>query len=69
MPIVLADYANWAALGGAALAGWGAGLFPTLEEGVIRLQPPVRRLAPNEALAEHYTERYAAYRRLAEAMR
>ncbi len=67
--IVLADYANWAALGGAALAGWGAGLFSTLEEGITRLQPPVRRLAPDEALAELYAERYAAYRRLAEITR
>lgn len=55
----------WAALGAAALAGWGAGLFSTLEEGVARLQPPVRRLAPNQALAGLYAERYAAYRRLA----
>jgi len=64
-PIVLADYANWAALGGAALAGWGAGIFPTLEDALARLQPPVRRLAPNGALAELYAERFAAYRRLA----
>jgi xylulokinase len=68
-PIVLADYANWAALGGAALAGWGAGLFPTLEDGIARLQPPVRRLAPNPSLAELYTARYAAYRRLANVAR
>lgn len=68
VPIVLADYANWAALGGAALAGWGAGLFPTLEEGVVRLQPPVRRLAPNPAHNALYTEHYAAYRRLAAAL-
>ena len=65
VPIVLADYANWAALGGAALAGWGAGLFPTLEEGIARLQPLVRRLTPNATLAELYAERYAGYRRLA----
>lgn len=57
----------WATLGAAALAGWGAGLFPTLEEGVACLQPPVRRLEPNGALAELYAERYAAYRRLATA--
>ncbi len=68
VPIVLADYANWAALGGAALAGWGAGAFPTLEAGVARLQPPIRRLAPNDALADRYAERYAAYRRLTSAM-
>lgn len=67
-PIVLADYANWAALGAAALAGWGAGVFPTLEDALARLQPPVRRLTPNAALADLYAERYAAYRRLAEAI-
>ena len=49
-PIGVADYANWAALGGAALAGWGVGVFPTLEEGIARLQPPVRRLQPDAAL-------------------
>ena len=69
VPIVLADYANWAALGGAALAGWGAGLFPTLEAGIARLQPPVRRLQPDAALGELYSERYAAYRRLAAALK
>jgi xylulokinase len=65
VPIVLADYANWAALGGAALAGWGAGVFPTLADALARLQPPVRRLTPNSALAALYAERFAAYRRLA----
>ena len=69
VPIVLADYANWAALGGAALAGWGAGLFPTLEAGIARLQPPVRRLQPDAALGELYSERYTAYRRLAAALK
>jgi xylulokinase len=69
VPIVLADYANWAALGGAALAGWGAGLFPTLEEGIARLQPLVRRLTPNATLAELYAARYAGYRRLANVTR
>jgi xylulokinase len=68
VPIVLADYANWAALGGAALAGWGAGAFPTLEGGIARLQPPVRRLQPDAMLEELYSERYAAYRRLAAAL-
>ncbi|MGQ9490932.1 MAG: xylulokinase [Anaerolineae bacterium] len=74
VPIVVPEGAEegrpsppWAALGAAALAGWGAGLFSTLEEGVARLQPPVRRLASNQALAGLYAERYAAYRRLAAA--
>jgi sugar (pentulose or hexulose) kinase len=68
VPIVLADYANWAALGGAALAGWGAGAFPTLAEGIARLQPPVRRLQPDATLRKLYSDRYAAYRRLAAAL-
>lgn len=75
VPIVLAGYADdrrfdvpWAALGAAALAGWGAGVFPTLEDALARLQPPVRCLTPNEALADLYAERFAAYRRLAEAV-
>lgn len=64
-PIVLADYANWAALGAAALAGWGIGAFATLEAGIARLQPPARRLTPNASLASLYAGRYAAYQRLA----
>jgi xylulokinase len=67
-PIVLADYANWAALGGAALAGWGADVFPSLEAALERLQPPVRRVEPRAALREMYAERYATYRRLAAAV-
>ena len=67
-PIVLADYANWAALGGAALAGWGAGVFPSLDEALVRLQPPVRRVQPNDELAKLYADRYGAYRRLASAV-
>jgi xylulokinase len=68
VPIVLADYANWAALGGAALAGWGVGAFQTLEEAVRRLQPPIRRLAPDASLASLYRSRYEAYRRVATAL-
>jgi xylulokinase len=66
-PIVLASYTNWASVGAAALAGWGAGAYPTLEEGIARLQPQVRRLAPNPALGLLYAERYAAYQRVAAA--
>jgi sugar (pentulose or hexulose) kinase len=68
VPIVLADYANWAALGGAALAGWGAGVFPSLEDALARLQPPVRRVEPVAGRQEMYAERYAAYRRVARAL-
>ena len=64
--IILADYPSWAALGAAALAGWGVGAFPTLAEAVARLQPPVRRLQPNPALAEIYNTAFQRYQALAQ---
>ena len=67
-PIVLADYANWAALGAAALAGWGVGAFPTLEAGIARLQPPVRRLPPDPTRAGVYAGGFAAYKQSALAL-
>jgi sugar (pentulose or hexulose) kinase len=62
--VVLAGEADWAALGGAMLAGWGAGAFATLEEAIARLQPPVARVSPNPALASLYDERLRAYQRV-----
>ncbi len=53
VPIVLADYPSWAALGAAVLAGWGVGAFATLAEGVERLRPPVRRLEPDRLSGTH----------------
>jgi len=68
VPIVLADYANWAALGAAILAGWGGGAYPTLEAGIALFQPPVRRLAPDRSLAALYADRFAVYQRVARAL-
>jgi len=64
VPIVLADYPSWAALGAAALAGWGVGAFSTLTDAVSRLQPPVRRLPPDPALTPTYDALFAHYRHL-----
>ncbi len=68
VPVVLAGEADWAALGAAMLAAWGAGLFATLDEAISRLQPPVERLSPNPALSELYAERLEAYRRVSRAL-
>lgn len=68
VPIVIAGEADWAALGGAVLAGWGARAFPTLEAAIARLQPAVARVTPNPALAGLYTERLAEYQHLARAV-
>lgn len=68
VPIVLADYPSWAALGAAALAGWGVGAFPTLAAAVARLRPPVRRLEPDCALAPTYGAVFGRYRTLAQRL-
>ncbi len=65
VPIVLARYPNWAALGAAILAGWGVGVYPSLEEGIERLQPPVQRIVPDPSLARLYGDRLALYQRTA----
>ena len=64
IPIILAAYPSWAALGAAALAGWGVGAFPSLEDAVTRLQPPVRRLDPNPKLTKIYDDIFERYQNL-----
>lgn len=66
--IVLADYPSWAALGAAALAGWGAGSFPSLAAAVARLRPPTRHLEPNPAHVNLYHSAFAHYRTLSRAL-
>lgn len=65
VPIVLADYPSWAALGAASLAGWGVRAFPTLAAAVARLRPPVRRLEPDSDQAGIYHTAFNHYRGLA----
>ena len=68
MPIRIASEVDWAALGAAVLAGWGAGAFPSLEEGIARVQPPARQLEPDPSRAEFYAARLAVYQRLSRAV-
>lgn len=68
VPIVLADYPSWAALGAAVLAGYGVGVFSSLAEGVARLQPPVRRLTPNRELASRYHVVFRRYKKFTQVL-
>ena len=68
IPLQVASYADWAALGGAALAGWGIGAFKTLENGIAALQPPLQRLEPNPDLVNFYNQRLAVYQNLSRAI-
>lgn len=58
----LPQYKHWPALGAAILAGVGAGVFATMEEGQSRFQKPAQAVLPDQKLAPLYQERFAAYR-------
>lgn len=68
IPLTIAGDTDWAAVGAAALAGWGVGAFATLEEGINHLQPAVTQLLPNPALTDLYAQRLADYKRLSRAI-
>ena len=61
VPVTLAKYAGWPALGAAILAGVGAGVFD-VETGVARFKRAGRQLVPDVSLRALYAERFAAYR-------
>ena len=65
VPIAVASYPSWAALGAAILAGWGAGAYPSIEAGTAALQPPVRRVEPQGQLAPLYDRQFRVYQRVA----
>lgn len=64
VPLILTEYAHWSALGAAILAGWGAGLFDSVEAGQTRLQKPVKSLPPDDTHRAVYDERFATYQQL-----
>ena len=68
IPLQVAGYADWAALGGAILAGWGIGAYPSLQDGVTHLQPHLQRLEPNPDLTNNYAERLGAYQQSSRAL-
>jgi xylulokinase len=68
IPLQVASYADWAALGAAVLAGSGIGAFSSLDEGIAHLQPPMQRLEPNPTLRDFYTGRLSAYQNASRAV-
>jgi xylulokinase len=68
IPLQVAGYADWAALGGAILAGWGIGAYSSLQDGVTHLQPHLQRLEPNPDLTDIYAERLGTYQQSSRAL-
>ena len=53
----------------AVLAGWGIGVYPSLQEGIMHLQPHLQRLEPNPDLTDNYSQRLAAYQRVSRVLK
>lgn len=68
VPLQVAGYADWAALGSAILAGWGIGAYPSIQEGVRHLQPPMQHLEPNPDLTDIYTKHLGRYQYISRAI-
>ncbi|MCA2002485.1 MAG: hypothetical protein LDL51_11525 [Chloroflexi bacterium] len=64
IPICLPDYDTWPALGAAILAGYGAGVFASLEQGLRKFQKPQKVIQPQADMAEVYQNAFQDYRRL-----
>jgi xylulokinase len=69
VPLQVAGYADWAALGGAILAGWGIGAYPTLDAGIELLQPKLQRLEPNTMLTGMYEQNLGSYQQISRAIK
>jgi L-xylulokinase len=68
VPIDVAEAEETGALGAALGAGVGVGIFDTYERAVSRMTRAHRRFEPTAAMTSHYDQRYATYRRLADAL-
>jgi xylulokinase len=68
IPLHVATYADWAALGAAILAGWGIGSYASLQDGIAHLQPRLQRLEPNLKMTDLYDQLLHKYQRLSRAL-
>jgi L-xylulokinase len=68
LPVSVAASQETGALGAAIVAGTGVGLFTDFTQGASAMVRIDRHYRPGEALAAHYSRRYALYRDITEAM-
>ncbi len=68
VPVQVAGDVDWAALGAAALAGWGVGAFPDLDAAIAKLQPEHRCVEPDTGLTERYAVLLAQYQKISRAV-
>ena len=64
VPLAVSRYPHWPALGAAILAGFGAGLFDSVEAGQLTLAQPVDLIAPNADRHAAYSRQFEQYRQV-----
>jgi xylulokinase len=64
LSISLPQYGQWPALGAAILAGWGAGLYDSLEAGQARFRQAVELIDPDQTDRQRYDDSFEKYQRL-----
>ncbi len=62
LPISMPQYDDWPALGAAILAGLGAGVFETIEEGLSRFHKPSIDIIPDETYSSLYEHGFRSYK-------
>ncbi len=62
IPICIPQYDNWPALGAAIVAGLGAGLFESFEDGLRRFEKPTIPLNPEPTTRQFYDRGFVAYK-------
>ena len=67
-PVIVPEVADLSCVGAAVIAGWGAGIYKSIEEGCDHLNIAGRRIDPDPDRAARYQEAYERYRRKAEAL-
>jgi len=64
LPICLSAYDNWPALGAAVLAGTGAGMYDTVQNGLYRFQKQAERIDPDAGRSAEYKGRFLHYKQV-----
>ena len=59
--IAASEFADAPAIGAAILAGYGSGIFATLEEGIKATSSTWRSFYPDKKMVKKYREKYANY--------
>jgi len=68
LPVKIATEPDMSCVGAAILAGYGAGHFPSILEGIRRLAPPERTIEPNVERTALYQELFQKYKKACDAL-